>query len=307
MVISGWWNPVLIQYMGQWKMYTQPDWVSTYLLYVLCLRWCEIIADCGEPWYSQVRVSILYSFKLSFILLFSSILTCHLHIQDSKHWHYGPYWCRENNNHRENALLLRLHKSSRRCVGKCYFIHCFTLFIYLFFVNFISWLLISDVDDGDTVTDFMAQERERGITIQSAAVTFDWNSHRINLIDTPGRNITKSVLKLINGWSGNEKKQTLECKCLCVTAGHVDFTLEVERALRVLDGAVAVFDASAGVEVSWVFFITASIFFVFTWLHYEHNHWKHQQAQTLTVWRQAEKHHVPCVCFLNKMDKPTAK
>ncbi|XP_029940734.1 ribosome-releasing factor 2, mitochondrial isoform X2 [Salarias fasciatus] len=103
---------------------------------------------------------------------------------------------------------------------------------------------LGDVDDGDTVTDFMAQERERGITIQSAAVTFDWKNHRINLIDTPG---------------------------------HVDFTLEVERALRVLDGAVAVFDASAGVE-----------------------------AQTLTVWRQAEKHHIPCVCFLNKMDKPTA-
>lgn len=103
---------------------------------------------------------------------------------------------------------------------------------------------LGDVDDGDTVTDFMAQERERGITIQSAAVTFDWKTHRINLIDTPG---------------------------------HVDFTLEVERSLRVLDGAVAVFDASAGVE-----------------------------AQTVTVWRQAEKHHVPCVCFLNKMDKPAA-
>uniref|UniRef100_A0A8C4MHV5 Elongation factor G2 n=1 Tax=Equus asinus asinus TaxID=83772 RepID=A0A8C4MHV5_EQUAS len=104
---------------------------------------------------------------------------------------------------------------------------------------------LGDVDDGDTVTDFMAQERERGITIQSAAVTFDWKGYRLNLIDTPG---------------------------------HVDFTVEVERCLRVLDGAVAVFDASAGVE-----------------------------AQTLTVWRQADKHKIPRICFLNKMDKTGAR
>lgn len=103
---------------------------------------------------------------------------------------------------------------------------------------------LGDVDDGDTVTDFMAQERERGITIQSAAVTLDWKGYRVNLIDTPG---------------------------------HVDFTLEVERCLRVLDGAVTVFDASAGVE-----------------------------AQTLTVWRQADKHKIPRICFLNKMDKTGA-
>ena len=103
---------------------------------------------------------------------------------------------------------------------------------------------IGDVDDGDTVMDYMEQEQDRGITITSAAITFMWNQHRVNLIDTPG---------------------------------HVDFTLEVERSLRVLDGAVALLDASAGVE-----------------------------AQTLTVWRQADHYKVPCIAYLNKMDKPAA-
>lgn len=75
--------------------------------------------------------------------------------------------------------------------------------------------LLSDVDDGDTVTDFMAQERERGITIQSAAVTFDWKSHRINLIDTPGRN---GILVRIKQSNGYEKEQPLkyDCPCVCV-------------------------------------------------------------------------------------------
>jgi len=100
---------------------------------------------------------------------------------------------------------------------------------------------MGEVDDGTTVTDFDEQEQERGITIYSAAVTLPWKGHSINLIDTPG---------------------------------HVDFTAEVERALRVLDGAVVVFDAKEGVE-----------------------------AQSETVWRQADKYRVPRICFINKMDK----
>ena len=100
---------------------------------------------------------------------------------------------------------------------------------------------IGEVHDGAAVMDWMPQEQERGITITSASTTCMWKDHKINIIDTPG---------------------------------HVDFTIEVERSLRVLDGAIAVFDASAGVE-----------------------------PQSETVWRQADKYRVPRVAFMNKMDK----
>jgi elongation factor G len=103
---------------------------------------------------------------------------------------------------------------------------------------------IGEVHDGAATMDFMEQEQERGITITSAATTCFWKDHRVNIIDTPG---------------------------------HVDFTIEVERSMRVLDGAIAVFDAVAGVE-----------------------------PQSETVWRQADKYRVPRICFVNKMDRTGA-
>ena len=100
---------------------------------------------------------------------------------------------------------------------------------------------MGEVHEGAAVMDWMEQEQERGITITSAATACEWDGHRINILDTPG---------------------------------HVDFTVEVERSLRILDGAIALFDSVAGVE-----------------------------PQSETVWRQADKYHVPRIAYVNKMDR----
>jgi len=112
----------------------------------------------------------------------------------------------------------------------------------LFYAHFTH--RVGAVDKGTTITDYDPEEQERGITINSACVTFEWHNVQINLIDTPG---------------------------------HVDFTAEVERSLRVLDGGVVVFSAREGVE-----------------------------AQSETVWRQADKYRVPRIAFINKMDREGA-
>lgn len=112
----------------------------------------------------------------------------------------------------------------------------------LFYAGLID--VLGEVDEGTTVTDWMLQEQERGITISSAAITCPWRGHAVTIVDMPG---------------------------------HIDFTAEVERCLRVLDGGVAIFSAVDGV-----------------------------QTQSETVWQQAERHAVPCVLFINKMDRPGA-
>lgn len=100
---------------------------------------------------------------------------------------------------------------------------------------------LGEVHHGNTVTDYLQQERDRGITICSSAVSFAWHNHKINLLDTPG---------------------------------HIDFTMEVEQSLCAIDGIVVILDASAGVE-----------------------------AQTMTVWSQADRHRLPRIVFANKMDR----
>lgn len=103
---------------------------------------------------------------------------------------------------------------------------------------------LGEVHHGNTVTDFLSQERERGITICSSAVSFNWKDHRFNLLDTPG---------------------------------HIDFTMEVEQSLAAVDGSVVILDSSAGVE-----------------------------AQTITVWNQADRYKLPRIVFANKMDRVDA-
>lgn len=158
-------------------------------------RWCQITADCGQPRYIQVSDAILQSILK--ILLCSGAwadsCVASVGFETLASW---PTLMQEKQRPQRGCCITLAtpgHWEVReiRCRNDVLIIHVLSVCICLSMA-----LLSSDVDDGDTVTDFMAQERERGITIQSAAVTFDWKSYRINLIDTPGRNLSMSLVWL---------------------------------------------------------------------------------------------------------------
>nr|B4PMC6.1 RecName: Full=Ribosome-releasing factor 2, mitochondrial; Short=RRF2mt; AltName: Full=Elongation factor G 2, mitochondrial; Short=EF-G2mt; Short=mEF-G 2; Flags: Precursor [Drosophila yakuba] len=160
-------------------------------------------------------------------------------------WQNGPRQSNRWLRHLSNQIWKRSYSSKIRNIGILAHIDAgktTTTERMLFYAG--KTRALGEVHRGNTVTDYLTQERERGITICSSAVTFPWNDHRINLLDTPG---------------------------------HIDFTMEVEQSLFAVDGVVVVLDGTAGVE-----------------------------AQTVTVWSQADKHKLPRLIFVNKMDRPDA-
>ncbi|XP_039496158.1 ribosome-releasing factor 2, mitochondrial isoform X1 [Drosophila santomea] len=160
-------------------------------------------------------------------------------------WQNGPRQSNRWLRHLSNQIWKRSYSSKIRNIGILAHIDAgktTTTERMLFYAG--KTRALGEVHRGNTVTDYLTQERERGITICSSAVTFPWNDHRINLLDTPG---------------------------------HIDFTMEVEQSLYAVDGVVVVLDGTAGVE-----------------------------AQTVTVWSQADKHKLPRLIFVNKMDRPDA-